>query len=172
MVEGSQSKEKKIFSQKPHSIWDNYFSGNAIFDWIGQNGFSCTMSCRRDRFPKDIPKQYLQVKKTDASRRPKVARFQHPIVAVKIQKCSPNFDDTYERAHISFQTTSSCNIATVNALNQCNFSVRTKERGQNKDNKRNWAIEMNDARALYLSTYRSIDNVDKFVKFCRMKCCS
>ena len=75
MIEGSQSKEKKIFSQTPHSTWDNYFSSDAIFDWIGQNGFSCTMICRRDRFPKDIPKQYLQVKDTDISRCTKVARF-------------------------------------------------------------------------------------------------
>ena len=171
MVEGSQSKEKKIFSQKPHSTCDNYFSCDAIFDWISQNGFCCTMTCRRDCFPKDIPKQYLEVKKTDTSRCTKVTRFQHPIVAVNIQKCSPDSDDTYERAHISFQSTSSCNIATVNALNQCNFSVRAKERGRNKDNKKNWVIEMNDARALYLSTYGSIDNVDKLIKFCRIKCC-
>ena len=172
MVVGANSNQKKIFREKPHSTWDNYFSGDAIFDWIGKNGFSCTMTCRRDRFPKEIPKQYLQVKKTDTSRRTKVARFQDPIVAVKVSKCSPDSDKTFERAHISFQSTSSCNIATVNALNGCKFSVRAKQRGKNKDNKRHWVIEMNDARSLYLSTYGSIDNVDKLVKFCRMKCCS
>ena len=47
-VMGATSNGMKIFSQKPHSTWDNYFSGNAIFDWIGQNGFSFTITSRMD----------------------------------------------------------------------------------------------------------------------------
>ena len=46
-----------------------------------------------------------------------------------------------------------------------------KQRGQ-KDNKREWVIEMNDARALYLATYVIIDNVDKLIKYSNMSICS
>lgn len=174
MVEGAPGNKKKIFREKPHTTWDNYFSGDAIYDWIGKNGFSCTTTCRRDRFPKDIPKQYLHLKKTDTSLRTKVARFTQPIIAVKDEK-EPTSDGEenilFQRAHISFQSTSSCNIATVNALNGCKSYLRARERGKH-DKKRNWVIEMNDARELYLSTYGCIDNVDKLIKFCQLKCFS
>ena len=160
--------DKKIFREKPDSTWDNFFSGDGLYNWVGLNGFGITTTCRRDRFPSDIPKKYLHIKKTDTSIRTKVGRFTNPIVAVKQVT---NNDVTYERAHILFQSTSSCNIATVNALNSCNFYVKSRERGRN-DNKRNWVIEMNDARSLYLASYGCVDNMDKLVKFCRMKMCS
>ena len=51
----------------------------------------------------------------------------------------------FERVHVSFQSTSSCNITTVNSLNDCRFYVRKKERGRG-ENKRLWGIEMNEAR--------------------------
>ena len=87
----------------------------------------------------------------------------NPIVAVKNT-------ERYTRAHISFQSTSSCNISTVNALNSCTLYLRAKEKGQ--EQKRKWVIEMNDARHLYLQTYGVVDNVDKMIKFSRMKLCS
>jgi len=129
MVVDSSGDGPKIFRHKPHITCDNFVSGDAIFEWIGKKGYSCTMTCRRDRFPKDIPKQYMHIKKTDTSLRTKVGRFSEPIVAVKVE------DDglqLYERAHISFQSTSSCNISTVNALNSCNFSLHARERGQDE----------------------------------------
>ena len=85
-----------------------------------------------------------------------MARFTHPIVAVKN-------GEGYQRAHVSFQSTSSCNIATVNALNECHLFVEIRERGKDK-NKRHWGIEMNNARRLYLSTYGRIDSADHLLK--------
>ena len=164
MVIGNDGNNKKIFKQKPHITWDNFFSGDTILDWIGRQGFGTTMTCRRDRLPSDIKGMYLHKKKTDTSPRTKVARFMNPIVAVKT-------NETYQRVHVSFQSTSSCNITTVNAMSACNLSLRSRERGA-LDKKRKWVIEMNNARALYLATYGVIDNVDKLVKYTRMQLCS
>ncbi len=37
---------RQIFTEKPHSTWDNFFSGDDINDWIGQGGFGVTMTCQ------------------------------------------------------------------------------------------------------------------------------
>ena len=167
MVEGAPGNKKKIFRKKPYTTWDNYFSGEAIYEWIGKNGLSCTTICCRDWFPKDIPKQQLHLKKTDTSLRTKVARFTEPMIAAKEHKEPISNGDErilYQQAHISFQSTSSCKIATVNALNSCKSSLKARKREKN-DKKRNWVIEMKDTLELYLSTYENIDNVDKLIKF-------
>ena len=157
---------RQIFQEKPHSTWDNYFSGCKIFDWMGEKGFAATMTCRRDRFPKIIAPEYLHKKKTTTVPRPKAARFNKPINAVKRQFSLNNEGqkaEIYECVHVSFQSTSSCNISTVNALNACTLSCRRKERGRGA-NKRHWAIEMNNARNLYLGTYFRIDVIDHLIK--------
>jgi hypothetical protein len=122
---------QQIFREKPHSTWDNYFSGCKIFDWMGEEGFAATMTCRRDRLPKVIPSEYLHKKKTTTAPRPKAARFNKPINAVKRTtkvNSEGHEEEVYERVHVSFQWTSSCNISTVNALNTCTLSCRRKEK--------------------------------------------
>ena len=49
MVEGEEGGERKIFREHPHSIWDNYFSGDHIMDWLGVNGFGDFITCKRDQ---------------------------------------------------------------------------------------------------------------------------
>jgi hypothetical protein len=73
----------------------------------------------------------------------------------------------YQRVHTSFQSTSSCNISTVNALSSCNMSIRRRERGRG-DNKRHWGIEMNHARSLYLGSYFRIDCIDHLIQNARI----
>ena len=58
---------QQIFSTKPHSTWDNYFSGDQIFNWLGANGFAATTTCQRDRLPSDIPKEHMHSKKMNTS---------------------------------------------------------------------------------------------------------
>ena len=84
-----------------------------------------------------------------------------PIIAVR--------DDErgFQRVHVSFQSTSSCNIATVNALNDCWHFVELCEKGRGA-NKRHWAIEMNHARRLYLALYCWVDVLDGFIERCRI----
>ena len=167
MVEGSGSKCKKIYKYKPHITMDNYFSGEKISEWIGKNGFGATMTCRRDRLPPGVPGKYWHKQKTDTSKKTKVARFFQPVVAVKEVSATEEHEG-YRRVHVSFQSTSSCNISTVNALSKCELSVTKKERGVGA-NKRTWGIEMNSARELYLSTYSRIDSIDHLIKNCRLK---
>eukprot|EP00957_Ditylum_brightwellii_P131088 9999263-Ditylum_brightwellii.AAC.1 len=57
----------------------------------------------------------------------------------------PESKKKYQKVHMPFQSTSSCNIQTVNMLSCVSKIEETKERGVGK-NKRNWVIEMNDAR--------------------------
>jgi len=167
MVEGSNSDAKKIYKRKPHITMDNYFSGEKILTWIGQNGFGATMTCRRDRLPPAVPGKYWHKQKTDTSKKTKVARFFQPIVAVKHVPAT-DVHQEYRRVNVSFQSTSSCNISTVNALSQCKLSVSKRERGFGS-NKRTWGIEMNSARELYLGTYSRIDSIDHLIKNCRLK---
>ena len=72
-------------------------------------------------------------------------------------------DKESEKDVISFQSMSSCNISTVNALNECNLFFEIRERGKGK-NKRHWVIEMNDRRRLYLSTYFKINLINHLIK--------
>ena len=69
----------------------------------------------------------------------------------------------YEQVHTSFNYTSSCNIATVNALNECILWLPKKERGTGKS-KRLWGIEMNSAHNIYLQTYYRIDCINHMIK--------
>jgi hypothetical protein len=154
---------RQIFKKKPHSTWDNFFSGDQICDHAGELGFGVTMTCRRDRLPNGVPSDNMCKKKTTNDPRPKAARFNQPINLVKIVEGDGANKKGYVRVHTTFQSTSSCNISTVNALNECSMYVRKRERGR-KENKRFWGIEMNDARELYLGTYSRIDSIDHLIK--------
>jgi hypothetical protein len=170
LVEGEppDGGRRQIFKKKPHSTWDNFFSGDKICDHVGENGFGVTMTCRRDRLPNGVPADNLCKKKTSNEARPKAARFNQPINLVKIVAADePANKKGYVRVHTTFQSTSSCNISTVNALNECSMYVRKRERGR-KENKRFWGIKMNDARELYLGTYSRIDSIDHLIKNANM----
>lgn len=162
---------------KPHSTWDNHFSGCQVLDWLGENGFSATMTCRRDRLPRGVPKNFFHFEGTKpGDKKAKVARFLHPITAVKIVKRQGVDEEQaktssgyYTRVHVSMQSTSSTNFSSVNSFNAVTNYVQVKERGSTaKGTKQTWGIEMNEARELYLSTYGSVDTVDSQIRRCSM----
>jgi hypothetical protein len=157
-----------IFRSKPHITFDNFFSGKDIATYVANKGYGMTTTLRRDRIPKGLPSLCLHVKKmAPHDKRAKVAKFLQPIVAVK--KVS---DDAILQL-TSFQSTSSCNILSVNAYNHCSLYAKTKERGRTSNgSKRQWAIEMNNAQELYLRTYGityCIDLLDHLIKNCDMQ---
>ena len=155
-------KPRAIFEQKPHFTFDNHFSGDEIMEYAAAEGFGLTMTCRRDRLPGGIPDHYFHQGKTNVqSKRTRAARWEIPIFAIK--KC----DNGALIQYVSFQSTSSCNIACVNALNSCNLFAKTKERGRGIF-KRRWGIEMNEGRQLYLASYGVIDNIDHYLDNCDM----
>jgi hypothetical protein len=159
------------------------------------------MTVRRDRLPID-GKFMCKERTSNEDKKSHVARFNHPITAVKVVEVAviaaapsfppvrsevapsipvaaapsfppvpntagPSFPSvkTYTRVHCSFQSTSSCNIACVDSINGLSRFVKRKERGAGK-NKQAWAIEMNEARQLYLSTYGRIDTLDSMICKC------
>ena len=83
------------------------------------------MTCRRDRLPSGVPGKYWHKEKTDNGPQAKVARFFQPVVAIKDVE-QKNGKSAYRKMHVSFQSTSSCNISTVNALNTCELDVQKK----------------------------------------------
>jgi hypothetical protein len=112
----------------------------------------------------------------------RVAHFNNPITVVKHVVVTPppppagptegepegdNQPGTpplkFTRVHVTFQSTLSCNITAVNALNQNSLFIVQKERGSGKQ-KRKWVIEMNDACQLYPGTYGRIDMVNNLIK--------
>jgi len=152
---------RALFQTKPHMTWDNYFSGDEIMNYAAEQGFGVTMTCRRDRLPNNVPKEYFHHKKVQVVSTTKAARFQQPVVAVKWQGQSV-------MALTTFQSTSSCNFLSVNAINDCELYANTKKKGRGTM-KREWAVEMNQARDLYLNTYGVIDRINHLIKNCAMK---
>lgn len=119
------------------------------------------MTCRRDRLPKGVPSKHWCKEKTDNGPRAKAARFMCPIFAIKKIGTNSTIQVT------SFQLTSSCDIISVNALNQCSLFSQMKQRGRGKF-KRQWGIEMNEAHQLCLQTCGRIDTIDHLVKNCKL----
>ena len=75
----------------------------------------------------------------------------------------------YQRVHVTFQSTSSCNMSSVNSLGEVKTHVKKKERGIGV-NKRTWAIEMNDGRCFYLGMCNMVDVLDHFLKNAHCYC--
>ena len=127
LVVGRGGNEKKIFSKCPHITWDNYFSGEAICHYAGKKGFGLLMTNCRDRLPAGVKSEYLHKKKTDSSTRTKIARYIEPVILVKD-------GGNYEIVLTSFQSTSSCNIISVNSMSRNQNFVEARSRGR-KDKK-------------------------------------
>ncbi len=153
---------KQVYEKPPHATADNHFSGEHVLDYGGGKGYGLTLTNRRDRFPKGT-KEYLHHDKVEAgSRRSRVARFLHPIVAMK-EVAATAATKAYTKIIVSFQSTGATNISGVNNLISTRLYSRTKSRGQGED-KRYWGIEMNEGRDLYISTYWGVDNTDHMIK--------
>ena len=122
---------RQLFSVKPAITCDNFFSGDQTMDFCGRMEFGLLTTVRRSRLPRHIPVQHLHKESTPPrDPRAKLARFLNPIIAVQKVSLDPpesssasGLQDTtttsisYHKVHVSFQSTSLCNIAGVNMLN-------------------------------------------------------
>ena len=63
--------------------------------------------------------EYLNKKKTGTGSREKATCFVQPFVAVKTVTGEDSDGKDYQIVHTSFQSTSSCNIQSVNGINSC-----------------------------------------------------
>ena len=158
MVYGIMSSKRKPFRDNPTTTVDNYFVTNAVIDWDGNAGLGIIGKNTRNRLPKDIEPLYLYKEKTNATiKQTKAARFFEPMVAVE------NYSRGFQQVHVSFQSTPSCNIVSVNAHNECTNFFEIREKGRSK-HKQQWVIEMNHARRIYLAIYYWIDVLDVRIK--------
>ncbi|EJK67882.1 hypothetical protein THAOC_11015, partial [Thalassiosira oceanica] len=166
--DGSSKKfrSKRIWRRNPHITADNHFSGDHVMDYAGGLGFGLTVTTRRDRIMKDI-KKYCHVDKlaagsTAVMARSRQMRYQNPITFAKRVPASET-TKAYTKTHVSFQSTGATNISGVNNLPSCELFVTQKSRGRG-ENKRNWGIEQNEGRLLYLNSYFGVDNDDHMIK--------
>lgn len=152
---------KGIFRGKPHITADNYFGEDKVDDWMGEKGYGFLHTVRRDCLPTGIPDWAWHKNSVIAKdQKARVARFQNPITAIQSKP-------SYSRVHVSFQSTGPTNISCVNSLNGNKLFSKVKSRGAGK-NKRQWVIEMNDARQLYLGSYGRIDTIDSLLVKCEI----
>ena len=107
----------------------NFFVCDKGLEQAGKTGTGVIDTNTHNCLPKDIDSCFLQVIKTKSGdSRTRAAKFVHPIVAV-LDK------DGYQHVYLSFQFTSSTNIASVNILNECSMFVEIRERGRGKNGK-------------------------------------
>ena len=73
---------------------------------------------RRDRHPKGVTSQYMHKKITEPMNlAAKCSKFNEPIIMAHKEKTETK--STNNKVHVSFQSTSSCNIQSVNILSKC-----------------------------------------------------
>ena len=145
---------RQIFSDFPTTTWDNFFSGDNLMEHedVGDK-WPIITTVRRDRLPGGVPAEYMHKQKTQpGGKRPKAARDLNPIVMTK-----------GNRTHVTFQSTSSCNIGGVNVGGKVKYFTTPKSRGRG-NKKRTWEIENNTYRQRYLGTYWTVDRLDHLVK--------
>ena len=154
MVRGIISSKRKLFHEKKTNIVDNYFVTDTVIYWAGNVGLGIIGTNARNRLPKDFESFRLHKDKTNVTmKHTKTARFFEPIAAVE------NDSRGFQRVHVSFQPMSSCNIASINALNECTNIVELREKGRVKHNQQ-WEIVMNHSQKKYLTKYFWIDVLD------------
>jgi hypothetical protein len=108
-------------------------------------------------------KQYLHHEKKDSTdARMKVMRYENPICAIKYVAGTAT-TKAFTKALVSFQSTGSTNLSGVNNLPSLTMYVAKRTRGRGKQ-KRTWAIEMNEAREIYLKHYSGVDSLDHMIK--------
>ena len=133
-------KRRQIFSEEPCLGMDNHFSGEHVDAFLGENGYKTIHTTACSRLVKDLKQHYHHQKGVEVGPQLKAVRFEHPIVAVKEVKFPEGSNKkSYCVVHISFQSTGSSNITTVNVLDKVELYVRQREKGKCRT-KRIWAI--------------------------------
>ena len=147
MVRGSMSSKRKLFDENQTTRVEKYFVMDTVLDWAGNASLGIIGTNERNRLLKYIELIYLHKENTNATmKHTKAVQFFDSIVAVK------NDSRGLQSVHISLQSTSSCNIASINALNERTNFFELQEKGRG-NHKQQWVIEMNHARRIYLETY-------------------
>ena len=103
-----------------------FFSGDVIMDWIGERGFGATMTCRRDCLSFGVPGQYFHKQKKCVVCQDKGGSFFcNLLLQLRIMMAGGGYKP-YQRVYCRFQSTSYCNISTVNALSECKLYVEPR----------------------------------------------
>jgi hypothetical protein len=139
-----------------HIAMENFFGGNDTLQYLGEGGRKATITCRRDRLSKSVPKRCLNfIKAAPVNHRSKVARFEQPTIAIENvkhpEKNSPNDNvnkpqtaraskknnndvllekNDYVLCHVSFHSTGVMNISSVNAFSSVELYAWERKKGR------------------------------------------
>ena len=168
LVVGQEQEEgdtrHQLFTQKPCLSMDNHFSGKNVDHHLGSNGYNGVYTSACGRLQASVQKYYHHVKAVNVGPHSRAARFANPVVAVKEVVGDGSIgNESYRVVHVSFQSTGSTDITTVNTLDEVDLYVRQREKGR-ASTKRIWAIEMNEGRELYLKTYGGVNQLDHLIE--------
>ncbi len=97
----------------------------------------------------------------------KIARYKKPIVDNKRVNSTPT-TQKYRKVIALFQSSRIRDFSSVNLVPSNHLFVQKS--GQGTDTCV-WAVELNETRQLYLSTYWSVDYANKVIKFCSIFYC-
>jgi len=151
----------KLWSEKPHLTFDNFFFQELGTRYLGSVGVPHTCTVARNKFPFGLDNKFFHKEQTSQKANvTKAACYLPPIVFVKEE-------ENYRMVLFSFQSTGATNIMCVNAISDGRFYVKKKERGR-RDDKYVRLIEMNMGRELYLLTYGAVDNLDAMIERCKV----
>lgn len=107
---------------------DNHFIGKVVEDLLGSAGMSGVFTCWCNCLPRVCMKQsFHYLKQVEVNQCSRVAWFAKPIFAVKhVKQLLESTKKDIICGHVSFQSTGSCNISTVNALDTVNLYCRKR----------------------------------------------
>ncbi len=85
----------------------NHFNGDNVLQLLGEAGWGGICTCRRDRLPLSCKKNsFHNMKNVNIDVRPKAARYEQPIIAVKHADLSKSIGKkSHTLVHTSFQST-------------------------------------------------------------------
>ena len=126
--EAIKYRKTPIYSQPPHIVCDNHFSGDNMLDYAGRKGYGITQTMRRDRYPEGLAPYLHHDKVLAGDPRAKAMRFMQPIVAIKQVEETNDQHPTkaYTKTLVSFQSTGATNISGVNNLPSAGLYVSVK----------------------------------------------
>ena len=115
MVRGIILRKSKLSHENPKTTVENYFVMDAVLDQAGNAVLGIIGKNERYRLPQYIELFYFHKQKTNATmKHTKAARLFEQIFAVE------NDSRGFQHVHVSFQSTPSFNISSINAINECN----------------------------------------------------
>lgn len=152
---------KTIFHNKPRITVDKYFGDDQVIDCDGQKCFVFIHTVRRDCLPFKLPNSAFHKQSATAKNQcTRVARVLPQTTVVKTLL-------VYTKDGLSFLSTGPTDLSCVNSDN-ANQHISSAKSCGGEINKREWVVEMNDPKQLYLVSNGRTYTIDQQIESCKI----